>query len=181
MSSGTRRPLDMATIPFLFMTAGGLGMLRPASGTWGSLPPAVLVGGLLLAGATPWGCAGALLAMAIVATWACVRWGVDAERGFAGKDPSSVVIDEVAGGAIAALPLAWVSGARPVEVFVLVSANFVLFRLFDVWKPGPIRLMQRWKGGLGIVADDLAAGSLAGVVTMLFTPQLVALASRLQA
>jgi len=87
------------------------------------------------------------------------------------------VIDEVAGGAVAAMPLAFIDGAGWIEALVLSGLSFLLFRAIDIWKPGPIRLMQRWRGGLGVVADDLAAGSLAGVVIMIFTPQALALAA----
>lgn len=177
MSSGARRPTGLGTIPTLLLTAGGLGLLRPAPGTWGSLPPAALAFALLWTAAPAWVDAGALVALALVATWACIRYGDDGERSFGGKDASSIVIDEVAGGSIAALPLAFVVGASAVESLVLAGLSFLLFRAFDIWKPGPIRLLQRWSGGLGVVADDLAAGALAGVVLIVFTPQALALAA----
>jgi phosphatidylglycerophosphatase A len=79
------------------------------------------------------------------------------------------------------MPLAFVDGAGWIEAGVLSGLSFLLFRVFDIWKPGPIRLMQRWRSGLGVVADDLAAGSLAGVVIMIFTPQALALAASLAA
>ncbi|MBM4109834.1 MAG: phosphatidylglycerophosphatase A [Phycisphaerae bacterium] len=160
-----------------WLTAGGLGLLRPAPGTWGSLPPAALVCAMLGLGAPTLATTLALVAMCLVSTWACIRWGDEGERGFNAKDASSIVIDEVAGGAVAAMPLAFVHGAGWIEAVVLSGLSFLLFRAFDIWKPGPIRLMQRWQGGLGVVADDLAAGSLAGVVIMLFTPQALSLAA----
>jgi phosphatidylglycerophosphatase A len=164
-----------------WLTAGGLGLMRPAPGTWGSLPPATLVCLMLGFGAPMWGTALALLTLCLMSTWACIRWGDDGERAFGSKDPSSVVIDEVAGGAVAAMPLALIDSAGWVEAIVLSGLSFLLFRAFDIWKPGPISLMQRWHGGLGVVADDLAAGSLAGVVIMIFTPQALALAASLAA
>jgi len=155
--------------------------MRPASGTWGSLPPAALVFLMMGFGAPMWATALGLVTLCLVATWACIRWGDDGERAFGAKDASSIVIDEVAGGAVAAMPLAFIDGAGWIEAAVLAGLSFVLFRAFDIWKPGPIRLMQRWRGGLGVVADDLAAGSLAGVVIMIFTPQALALAASLAA
>jgi phosphatidylglycerophosphatase A len=67
------------------------------------------------------------------------------------KDPGLVVVDEVLG--------QWVTlaGARVLNWKTLV-AGFLLFRLFDIWKPWPVRTLERLPEGVGIVADDLAAG-----------------------
>ena len=71
------------------------------------------------------------------------------------KDHSSIVIDEVAGMLLA---LSFI----PHEVIPYLSA-FILFRLFDIWKPWLISLAdQNVKGGLGILLDDLIAGLFAG-------------------
>ena len=71
-------------------------------------------------------------------------------RGSGFKDPQFVVIDEVAGQLVAliAVPLAWKS----------FLAGFILFRVFDIWKPFPIRRLERLPEGTGIVVDDLGAG-----------------------
>jgi phosphatidylglycerophosphatase A len=68
-------------------------------------------------------------------------------------DDGRIVIDEVAGQLLA---LAFL----PLRLEVALT-GFALFRLFDIWKPGPIRRAERWPGGLGVVADDLVAGLLA--------------------
>ena len=73
------------------------------------------------------------------------------------RDPPCVVIDE-----IVAVPLA-LAGLG--TVWWTVAVAFVLFRLFDIWKPTPIRQVQRWPGGVGIVADDLLAAAYACVAT----------------
>jgi phosphatidylglycerophosphatase A len=177
MSAGHRRPQGLDRLGALMLTAGGLGLLRPAPGTWGSLPPAAVAWIAVGAGVQAWGVAVILLTLCLVATWACIRWGDDGERAFAAKDASSIVIDEVAGGAVAAMPLALVEAPGWIGALVLCGLSFLLFRAFDIWKPGPIRLMQRWSGGLGVVADDLAAGSLAGIVLMVFMPQARSLAA----
>ena len=72
------------------------------------------------------------------------------------KDPSSVVIDEVAGllVALCLLPITWMT----------LAAGFVLFRLFDIWKPGIIRKVEALRGGIGIVLDDLMAGVLTNLI-----------------
>lgn len=71
------------------------------------------------------------------------------------KDPSKVVIDEFVGMLVAFL---WL----PVTWHALVAA-FVLFRLFDIWKPFPARTFDNLSGGLGIMADDLVAGIYANL------------------
>lgn len=91
----------------------------------------------------------------MVGVWA----GTRAERLIQKKDPSIVVIDEVAGQMIALLsvPL-WLH-----TWWSIVSA-FVLFRLFDIWKPYPIRRLEKLEAGLGIMADDVLAGAYALIV-----------------
>jgi phosphatidylglycerophosphatase A len=71
-------------------------------------------------------------------------------RASGSKDPQFVVIDEVAGQLVALIgvPLAWKS----------FLAGFILFRVFDIWKPFPIRRLERLPEGTGIVVDDLGAG-----------------------
>jgi len=72
-------------------------------------------------------------------------------------DPPQVVIDE-----IVAMPLALIGlGTRWWQVVV----RFAMFRLFDVWKPSPIRDSQDFSGGIGIVLDDLLAAAAACVTT----------------
>ncbi|HUQ49398.1 MAG TPA: phosphatidylglycerophosphatase A [Terriglobales bacterium] len=69
------------------------------------------------------------------------------------KDPSEVVLDEVAGQLIALIgvPFHW----------KYALASLILFRIFDILKPPPVRQLERLKGGLGIMMDDVAAGCLA--------------------
>lgn len=88
-----------------------------------------------------------------ISIWASSR----AERLFGGKDPGRVVVDEVAG--------QWVTlaGAATLDWKPLLAA-FLLFRLFDIAKPFPVRRFERLRGGTGIMADDIAAGIYAAVV-----------------
>lgn len=79
------------------------------------------------------------------------------ENYFDTHDDKHVVIDEVVGFLITMtwLPVTWQS-------FV---GGFLLFRLFDIWKPVPIRnIDQKIKGGLGVVADDVVAGIVANII-----------------
>jgi phosphatidylglycerophosphatase A len=84
-------------------------------------------------------------------------WAADgAEAELQEKDPHKVVIDEIAGMviAVAALP-------RTIPIYV---GAFLLFRLFDVWKPFPARQSQQFHGGVGIMLDDIIAAVYANIL-----------------
>ena len=152
-------------------TLFGIGYLRPASGTWGSLATLPLFwasyqfigfGGVLLC--TP--------AIFFLGWWATANY----IRAAASHDPSEVVIDEVAGQWIALLPIAFVmsfSNASTSALWPEWAAAFVLFRLFDITKPGPIGWADRRDDALGVMLDDCIAGVLAavGVAIVIFTRQ----------
>ncbi len=72
----------------------------------------------------------------------------------AGEDPQPIVLDE-----IAVLPIVFLGG--PPLTWRLLLAGFLLFRLFDIWKPGLVRTAEKLPGGWGIVADDVVAAGLA--------------------
>ena len=76
------------------------------------------------------------------------------------KDPQFVVVDEVLGQWIA------LAGAHPFNWKSYLAA-FALFRLFDIWKPPPVRQLEALPEGTGIVADDLMAGCYAALVLFL--------------
>ena len=88
-------------------------------------------------------------ATTMVGIWAATR----TEKAIQRKDPSIVVIDEVAGQMIALL-----SGPFWLHTWWSVLSAFLLFRLFDIWKPYPIRRLEGLESGLGIMADDVLAG-----------------------
>ena len=94
-----------------------------------------------------------LLTMAGI--WAASR----AEKLVRKKDPSIVVIDEVAGQMIALL-----SGPFWIQTWWSIFTAFLLFRAFDIWKPYPIRRLEHLESGLGIMADDVLAGAYALIV-----------------
>ena len=135
----------------LLATGFGAGYLPKMPGTAGAVLGVGVWLVLQLAGNTwVWG----VFAVAIFPT---IWLAGAAERLFGQPDPPCVVIDEIVG-----MPLALV-GIAP--VWWLIVTGFAAFRLFDIWKPFPIRQSQRLPGGWGIVVDDLLAGGFACVVT----------------
>ena len=139
-----------------WLTAGWLGYGPGAPGTWGTL------GGVGLALAVhrytevP---AIRTIALALILLFSGVTlvYGGWAEKTFGRKDPSQVVSDEVAGFLVAILLV------PEAPEWITLGAGFALFRAFDILKPPPIRGLQRFQGGLGILADDLAAGVAANL------------------
>ncbi|MHC5113394.1 MAG: phosphatidylglycerophosphatase A family protein [Planctomycetota bacterium] len=154
---------------WLLLTAFGLGHMRPASGTWGSLPVPVMVVLLVwLAGPNPWIVNGALVVVGAIFSWACLRYGRDAEERWGRSDPGQVVADEVAGQAVALLALPWAAvtdadGWR--HTLLLAGTGFIAFRVFDITKPPPANGLQKLPGGKGILVDDLVAGVYALIAT----------------
>ena len=139
----------------------GVGYLPLIPGTFGSLVSVgiFLVFTLFLTGT-------ALFALVLLFTLAVTFagiWAASRTEELAGrKDPGKVVVDEVAGQMLALLPLT-VFGLQPLTRGVIVS--FILFRLFDIFKPYPAGRFERLKGGYGIMCDDLVAGGYAAVIT----------------
>jgi phosphatidylglycerophosphatase A len=96
------------------------------------------------------------LVTAALGTWACDVYAKDSGA----HDPSECVIDEMAGQLLAC-------GLAPLSFAGFVLA-FFLFRLFDISKLWPISEAESLRGGLGIVADDLVAGLMAGLIVAVF-------------
>jgi phosphatidylglycerophosphatase A len=167
MSEGTtesseQQPTRLRTTPaILAATVLGVGWLRPAPGTWGSLAGMPLAW-LVMQMSGGWGVptfvyqaivAGVIFVVGIpICTVACRQLGV--------KDPGMVVYDEWA-----AMPF----------VFLLVPlgnpwvwlAGFGLFRLFDITKPPPIKKLENLGEGLGVMIDDLLAAIFANCALQL--------------
>lgn len=144
---GEHTPIDRFAI--WVATGLGVGMALPAPGTVGGLwgvPLAWALGSmetapqlLLLAG------------LLLVAVMFCT---VAARALGGGKDPQSIVLDE-----IVALPIVYLgAGEKNLAIWI---AGFLLFRFFDITKPFPVRQAERLPGGWGIVADDVVAAVFA--------------------
>lgn len=133
---------------FLIATFFGIGKLPLAPGTWASVVAAPLFYPLI---DYPVIQGGVLIVIFFLGVFACTRYA----KNLAEVDPSSAVIDEVLGMGVAmlAIPKQW-----PFAVMALI-----LFRVFDIWKPYPIRRIEKLPGGWGIMTDDLVAGIYARI------------------
>ena len=144
-ASRPRAPLWATLISTFF----AVGRLKPGPGTWGSLATVIvwrLTSSRIPVANRAWATIVAAAAVTIIGIPAATR----VARSSGLEDPQFVVIDEVAGQLVAliAVPLAW-------KTFL---AGLILFRVFDIWKPFPIRRLERLPDGTGIVVDDLGAG-----------------------
>jgi phosphatidylglycerophosphatase A len=138
----------------------GVGFLPRAPGTWGSLI-AIPIAHIVV---TLWDVSG-LLGFALGVTIAGVHAAGETARLRGIGDPPEVVVDEVAGQSIALLPVyALAPAGAPLVRIGAVLGAFVLFRILDVWKPGPIGALERLPAGWGVMLDDVLAGLVAGAL-----------------
>ena len=166
-----RRPSGIVDYISLALTTFGVGYLPLAPGTWGSMlaiglyailsntffsyryapstaPPEAMVASIHAIILVAFG------VFAILGIWAATR-SIDL---LGNTDASQAVVDEVIGQLTVFLFIPFTGS------WVLIGAGFLLFRLFDIWKPFPIDHLQDLPGGIGVVADDIAAGIYAGIV-----------------
>jgi phosphatidylglycerophosphatase A len=143
-------------LPLLVATMGGVGRLKPAPGTWGSLLvlPAALLGPV------------ATLSLAILVTIIGFYAVRDVLRETPDQDPGWIVVDEAAGMLIALAGLSMTASIWGVLI------AFGLFRIFDIFKPWPISWADRQKGAFGVMLDDVVAGALAALALILARPLL---------
>jgi phosphatidylglycerophosphatase A len=153
------------TLAKIIGTVAGVGYMKPAPGTWGSfvaLPWGWLVhviGGfpLLLIG---------VVAAFVKGWWATAQMTRDSED----HDPSEIVIDELVGQWIAILPLSYSAWTMNLDILRLWPgwiAAFVLFRVFDIWKPWLVGWADRRGDALGVMLDDVIAGIFAAIGVIL--------------
>ncbi|MCU0909999.1 MAG: phosphatidylglycerophosphatase A [Rhodobacteraceae bacterium] len=142
----------------------GAGYVRPAPGTWGSAAALPVAWALHVAGGP------AALALATAAAFALGWWATARELSRSDDpDPSWIVIDEVAGMWIALLPVsagAAHAGAAVTALWPGWVTAFLAFRLFDIWKPGPVGWADRRGGALGVMLDDAIAGTFAALAVV---------------
>lgn len=148
----------------LFITFGGSGLAPKAPGTAGSL--AALVVGLVILEFVPMQTLFMLtLAITIIGIFEINKY----EKETNSHDDKSIVIDEVAGMWIA-LMFALASAKTMSYDYayeLAILGSFTAFRLFDIWKPSLIGVIDRKvKGGLGVMGDDILAGIAGGMLTV---------------
>lgn len=140
--------------PVVILATGfGSGYSPFASGTAGSV-----VGVAIYCLIHDWHWA-AYLFFTTVVTLVGIPIATRAEKIFNQKDSGKIVIDEIAGQLIALFMVPFTP--------VAIGAGFLLFRIFDVWKPGPIRALEKLGGGRGVMMDDVGAGLIALAVLQL--------------
>lgn len=145
----------------IIATFFGVGYLKPAPGTWGSLAALPVAYAVLSIGGF-WLLAGLTFLLFLVG-WIATR---ELTRGQEDHDPSHVVVDEVVGQWIALFPVAYGAARMSADLLALYPgwiAAFVLFRLFDIWKPWLVGRADARGDALGVMLDDVIAGVFAAI------------------
>jgi len=149
----------------LLITFFGLGLMGIAPGTWGSIGAVVVWAGLWFLGqavdAPWWALDAAIGGLALLIGVGTVVLGPWAVREFGRSDPGECVSDEAAGQwlALIGIPICSIS-----ELFLVGGVQLILFRVFDIFKPPPVRQLERLRDGWGILLDDVAAAVYANVI-----------------
>ena len=150
----------------LLTSCFGLGWLPIAPGTWGSLPPVVIFVLMCLLDVPAMLISIVMAFLVLLGSVVCVKFApaIIVETGK--NDPSEVVADEFAGQAVTFLIISLL--AAPLTTITQIGTTailgFLLFRLFDIIKPWPIRKLEKLSRGWGILADDLLAGVYTTIV-----------------
>jgi phosphatidylglycerophosphatase A len=175
-SGASSPPQKPPRLALLVATGFGLGYLPQAPGTWGSLAGLFIFAVIYqyplglepYAESWPIGPFLPFLFVSAIGVWAANR----VADGMGVADPGIVVIDEIAGQQLSLFPMAlvhWHPGRFPyIDLddqigWHYLLAGFILFRVFDIWKPWPVRTAERLPGGWGIMADDWVAGVYAAL------------------
>lgn len=140
-------------------TVIGVGYIRPAPGTWGSLVALPYGWMLHVIGGLPLLVLGILVAF-FKGWWATAKMTEGADN----HDPSEIVVDELVGQWIAILPLSYAAWSMDISILAMWPgwiAAFVLFRFFDITKLGPVGWADRMDTPLGVMLDDVIAGVFA--------------------
>ncbi len=142
-------------------TVLGVGYVKPAPGTWGSLVALPWAWLLHVIGGLP------LLALGILMMFLAGWWATaNLTAGQSDHDPSEVVIDEVVGQWIALAPLSYAAWSMDISILAMWPgwiAAFVLFRFFDITKLGPVGWADRMETPFGVMLDDVVAGVFAAL------------------
>ena len=146
----------------------GLGWLPLCPGTWGSLPPAVIFALMCHFGVSA-GLISITMAVLVVAgSVICVQYAPSIIAATGKADPAEVVADELAGQAVTflAVPFFITADISTRQILITTVLGFLLFRIFDIVKPWPIRKLEKLPAGWGVLTDDLLAGVFAAIVVL---------------
>ena len=156
-----RQPEGVLDYFALAFTTWGVGYIPGAPGTYGSAIAVaiyVVIGNAVTASNYPSGIVSATIAVLLAAFCLIGIWASSRSISLLGNsDPSEAVVDELMGQFITFLFVPFGIG------WPFILAGFLLFRIFDIWKPYPVDDLQILPGGLGICADDIVAGVYAGI------------------
>jgi len=152
----------------LLTSCFGLGWLPVAPGTWGSLPSALLFVLICHFSTSALLISIAMAALALAGSVVCVKFAPAAIAATGEVDPREVVADEFAGQAVTflAIPFLAIGTVLVSQIWATAVLGFLLFRLFDIVKPWPIRKLGELPRGWGILLDDLLAGVYAGIALL---------------
>jgi phosphatidylglycerophosphatase A len=152
----------------LLTSCFGLGLLPLAPGTWGSLPPVIIFTVLSHFGVSAGPTAIVMAVLVIAGSVICVQFAPAIITATGKDDPREVVADELAGQALTflAVPFLITADTPSMQICITTALGFLLFRIFDIAKPWPIRRLEKLPEGWGILADDLLAGVFAAIVLM---------------
>lgn len=154
----------MTILATLLGTFAGVGYLKPAPGTWGSLAALPVAWAFHQLGGFP------MLIVATAAFFILGVWATTIMTEHGGEhDPSEIVMDEVVGQFIAIMPLSYPAWRMDLDILTLWPgwiAAFFFFRLFDILKPGPVGKADRRKDPVGVMLDDVIAGAMAALCVL---------------
>ena len=144
---------DLSTLYFV-------GKISPIPGTLGSLI-GMVVGIFLLYYSSLLIFLSILILLFIISYFSVSSYTIDPKS--SGHDPAEVIIDEFLGQLISMIPIFTLAqGIKSLLVYGLIS--FILFRLFDIFKPWPISYFDNMKNPLGVILDDIAAGIISALI-----------------
>jgi len=148
----------------LLASCFGLGRLPVAPGTWGSLPPTIVFVLMCHVSTSPMLISIVMAVLALAASAVCVKFAPVVIAATDKTDPREVVADEFAGQAVTflAAPFLFIP-----TIWVTAVLGFLLFRLFDIFKPWPARRLEKLPKGWGVLADDLLAGVYSGIALLI--------------
>ena len=152
----------------LFLTVFGTGWSPFAPGTCASALITAIFCVLVLLGVSPRWVAAVMLILALHGSIVTVVFGDAFIAQLGNKDPGQLVSDEQAGQALVFAGIFWLIAAPPAggtrELLIYALTAFILFRVFDILKPPPVRQLEAIPGAWGVLLDDLGAGVYALIV-----------------